>query len=1194
MKINPASVATAFACYFLLLFLQPVSAQNTSLSLSALSKGQMADGFTTASVYLNDANLPMGARFVHQRTGFTLDLLQIESVPQAFIWVNTIPVSDKGEPHTQEHLLITKGNKGHDINTRDGMSLAQSNAFTAQLHTVYDFNTAAGAEVFYGLFGKYLDALLYPDYTDEEVSREVRNWGITQNKDSSLRLEEKGSVYNEMTTSMNNPDALLYDTIGRLLYGHSHPVALNAGGLPAGIRILNAANIHQFHDEHYFLGNMGAIVSLPKNMQLPTVLHRMDSILQQLQKEGKPVHRTLNNTLPPPQPAEKGSIVLVNYPSENANEPGNMLLAYPATLHLSATEDILLSNFLSVFAGDATTNLYKLFIDSKTRIPGFDAQSVYAYDDDKEGQPVYIGLSGIKADNLTKEKAALVREKIREEFNKIAAYKDHSPELIAFNKRYENSLISVNRSFAKFVNSPPKFGFRNTFDEWYSHIEELNKMSAFKKSVTLKPQFDSVHQLLAGGINIWKKYLQQWNLLTANPYVGISVANPHLLAEAEAAGKQRAAAEVAQLKNLYGLSDDQAAILHYKAAYDSNTTVLEKAEQANTAKFIDNPPLTMDDQLNYKQVTLPSQVAVVASVFDNMTSATTGIALDLHSVPQNKLIYLALLPQLLTSTGIIKDGKPVSYDDMSQLLQQQILSLQSYYGTNGTTGRAELVVKGAGNNAAEARRAIGWMNDVLTQPNWQKENLPRIKDLVEQELSNIRRTMQQPEEYWVVDPRNGYGFQNNPLILATSSFLTRAFNIFRLKWMLQDAGTTADSTAVATFLSSLSQAKGSREALNQLLSAINTEQTISAGSAGGNEVYANAFTQLPPKAKSVVKNAVADLQQMLNDIPDTSLTNDWNFLCRTLQHDLAQTPETTLHELNALRKSLLKTSNARLFMIGSQSTENGLMADINTMMAGFDKTPVLKQQYSAVKMIDERVKKRMHTSETPLFVGLVNPNSPTGVFMNSAPLVSYLDTAKQSLLSILAAELYGGGGKQSVYTKTTGAGLSYSTGVRANPAAGNFMYYAERTPELPQTLRFVIDVVKQAPKDTNVVDYVVSLVVGSTRSASDYEMRGEAMANDLADGFTPPRVKNFREAILHVRKEPRLADDIYQYKNAVYEKILPGYGIAAKDVAGAVYYVIGNEKQMAAYETYLQAAEGAGTVLYRLYPRDYWMVDTDN
>ncbi len=552
-----------------------------------------------------------------------------------------------------------------------------------------------------------------------------------------------------------------------------------------------------------------------------------------------------------------------------------------------------------------------------------------------------------------------------------------------------------------------------------------------------------------------------------------------------------------------------------------------------------------------------------------------------------------MLPDLLTGTGIIKNGKAVSYEDMSQLLQQQILSLQSYYSTSTITGRAELIVKGAGNNIAEGKRAVQWMNDVLKQPNWTKENLPRIRDLVEQELSGIRKTMQNAEEEWVTDPANAYLSQDKPLLLATSSFLSREQNIFRLKWMLKDAGTSADSAAIQTFLSSLANAKGNREQLNKLLSVINSKDVMSADSAGINKQYAEAFNQLSAKAKALAKDAAEDLEQMLNDIPDNSLNADWNYLCKTMQQGLAQTPEKTLADLNALRKSLLNTSNARLFIIGSQNTEDKLTADINTMLSDFNTSSITQQQYASTKLIDERVKQRMHTTETPVFVGLINPNSPTGVFINSAPLTSYRDTSKEQLYKFLSAELYAGGGKQSVYTKSTGAGLSYSTGVGASPASGRFQYYAERTPELPQTLRFVISEIKKAPVDSNAVDYVVSLAVRGNRSASDYEIRGEAMAADLMDGFTPETVKTFRKSILQLRKEPDLLNAIYSYKDSVYQKILPGYGMPSKNVNGAINFVIGPEKQMKAYEAYLKSAEGENAVLYRLYPRDYWITDSE-
>ncbi len=55
-------------------------------------------GFRATAVYLNDTDQPFGARFVHEKTGFTLDLIEVQSVPQAFAWVNSFPVSIKANP----------------------------------------------------------------------------------------------------------------------------------------------------------------------------------------------------------------------------------------------------------------------------------------------------------------------------------------------------------------------------------------------------------------------------------------------------------------------------------------------------------------------------------------------------------------------------------------------------------------------------------------------------------------------------------------------------------------------------------------------------------------------------------------------------------------------------------------------------------------------------------------------------------------------------------------------------------------------------------------------------------------------------------------------------------------------------------------------------------------------------------------
>lgn len=109
-----------------LLLMVTTSAMAADVPLDQLTKGQTIQGFRVDAVYLNDSNQPMGARFIHDKSGFTLDLLQIESVPQAYTWVSSIPVSEQGEPHTQEHLLLAKGTTGRAFASLDTMSLSRS------------------------------------------------------------------------------------------------------------------------------------------------------------------------------------------------------------------------------------------------------------------------------------------------------------------------------------------------------------------------------------------------------------------------------------------------------------------------------------------------------------------------------------------------------------------------------------------------------------------------------------------------------------------------------------------------------------------------------------------------------------------------------------------------------------------------------------------------------------------------------------------------------------------------------------------------------------------------------------------------------------------------------------------------------------------------------------------------------------
>ena len=164
-----------------------------------------------------------------------------------------------------------------------------------------------------------------------------------------------------------------------------------------------------------------------------------------------------------------------------------------------------------------------------------------------------------------------------------------------------------------------------------------------------------------------------------------------------------------------------------------------------------------------------------------------------------------MLPDLLSRAGVIDNGQPIPYEQMSERLRREILALTATFATNARTGRVELVLRGSGVGLEESRRALDWMARVLYAPDWRSENLPRLRDLVDQQLAALRNTVQGAEESWVDDPANAWRMQRQPGWLASASFLTRTHNALRLRWQLLDP-------APATARRSPPSSRGSRKA----------------------------------------------------------------------------------------------------------------------------------------------------------------------------------------------------------------------------------------------------------------------------------------------------------------------------------------------------------------------------------------------
>ena len=112
---------------------------------------------------------------------------------------------------------------------------------------------------------------------------------------------------------------------------------------------------------------------------------------------------------------------------------------------------------------------------------------------------------------------------------------------------------------------------------------------------------------------------------------------------------------------------------------------------------------------------------------------------------------------------------------------------------------------------------------------------------------------------------------------------------------------------------------------------------------------------------------------------------------------------------------------------------------------------------------------------------------------------------------------------------------------------------------------------------------------GESRASQTYEARAEGIAADLADGQPPEQVRRFRTAILDLAQRPEARRQALRTQGPRPRPPAAGLRRKGLDRADGSFFVIGPDKQLDAWEQYLQEVEGPGTRLQRLYGRDFWM-----
>jgi len=308
-----------------------------------------------------------------------------------------------------------------------------------------------------------------------------------------------------------------------------------------------------------------------------------------------------------------------------------------------------------------------------------------------------------------------------------------------------------------------------------------------------------------------------------------------------------------------------------------------------------------------------------------------------------------------------------------------------------------------------------------------------------------------------------------------------------------------------------------------------------------------------------------------------------------MSNDLKFRPEKALEEIKQTLALVRNQSLARMYIVSNPQDCDALLPQITALINQLDQKKPTFAQYSVQPTILTRMKSRYPGLEKPIYAGLVNADSRNGVFLFSAPCADLKTTDEKSLLDFVAAQLYSGGGNHSMLMKTWGAGLAYSNGFGVNELNGRLSYYAERCPDLSATMRFVVNELENIPFDTSLAEYAVAQLFSAGRTANSYQSRGASMAANLADGVTPEMVSNFRRQMLNLRQKKNFYELLHNRLPQVYGQVLIGYGPPLAKVNEGIYFIIGPEEQFASLKKYIAETEGEQEI-YKIYPRDYWLV----
>jgi Zn-dependent M16 (insulinase) family peptidase len=662
---------------------------------------------------------------------------------------------------------------------------------------------------------------------------------------------------------------------------------------------------------------------------------------------------------------------------------------------------------------------------------------------------------------------------------------------------------------------------------------------------------------------LWRGLIESFHLLET-PYVTATAPSSKLLEQIELRKHERVRAKVAALMKQYHTGDEQEAISRFGREELIKTSEIDTvATKVPPPRFTDHPPMTPDDQLRYRQLEIEG-VPVIASFFDQPPTIDVGLSFDLRNVPRKYYKYLPLLPKCLDSLGLKLPGGNIPYSELVTRIQKEVFALSTGYELNPISKRADLTIRASAAGLDEFRRALTLIRQMMESNDLDLSNVDRLRDIVARSIAADHLYTRQ--DVSTLNAAYSFHHQDDPLFFSLNSRFASAHWDERLKWLLH---VPVDSKEV--------------DKLNSF-----ANDFLSAPSIQSKQRVSESLDAL--KVEGLKRELVEYWKSTLSFFPESEVVNGLRQLAIEVSEDLRVGPARTIEDLKRLQKIVLNRNALHLDFTLNESSLGEVRGDTATFLRSIPALPLESSETDASHLpIIERLEKRygLCQEHAPWYVGLVNPDrtASDAVFYSNFPSYSQVD--RKSLEQVLAAKLFSGGGPRSFYMKSSAAGLAYNSFIRSDPAFGLTWYYAYRSPDIASLIRLVNSTVSGASAldDSSIVDHALSQTFSFSRSAATFSERGKAAAQDIRDGNEPEKIRRFSEAILKLRQEPDLLEELARAAPVSIGGVLLDEKYVEQQRSGrSLFFFVGSEESLSDTERRLSIPK-----LLRLWPSDYWI-----